>query len=1320
MNSTLLLPTVFSSKMSPKSIPLDLDLKSNTIENILNSIAIYTPSRANAELDLFSIIISDKSTEENQDLQSYYGYSFDQRKNEFNEFMYSMYNTYHGMPDWVSSSGLITNEDMIWTHQIVYDLDYDAYYDKTVLKFDGEGLGNFNNWLQDSALFDFENDGVWDAQEKWDTVVSTYQVSDPATYGNGYYFLSQTKTYIHEFWEDLTGDGIFNLMTRNYSYTSLKKGVPNYREFYMDGAWNRVNYFQNDITPDSWTSLTRGILRQYDLDEDGVFEYVEQREDRFQNDQNLDPFEDEDLIFETFTKWTTDETGSIQVEQGNTLVTDLTFILIGPDPIDGWNSGNGFYENNITGQFVVVRNVPVTFDPRPDVSSWKRTANNGVIAWYDSNSDGYYEIAFIFTYQSFQEKIAIAVYLSKSGRQEVYTDPKQFKESGDTVIASHWLSGKYGYSDMWDVGWDLALEDHNQLLASNDFWVQTIMDTVGIALIMFAVALAPFSFGASLVITTALFLAFQYLVRPMMMDIFTDLGWLKRDRSHVLGGTDESGCKETLWDYVMEAGDNLLTDFSAWGVKPIPSYVEQAFFTDVEPFYQDLHQWQFLPETPVEQRHPDQDVYVEFEVPTLWAPTADNEIAALDLFQALSNGAVFATQYAELQYLGIEKGIPTYGDILAKQSRHRRVMHEFFFRDGPWGTEHLWLTNDATKDFKTLNKIQEPLNQLAQLSQAKFTFLEYTTNSLGQPQLTATLKSFMNYSDPVVYEIDYMQMCMITKYRSAYEAGQKYNPTIFYTMLAIQAVQTAIGIMAGYAGAALQATSAGAMSFGTALKSVMTQSGTKSAFWSFIKEMFEEMVWENLVSEAAQFFGASEAFAEQLGELIGMDGVMTSIKHPGSIITSIRTMVKNMQAMHQYVFSSQSHTTTKSSERVSVFTRMRALYVSYRAASLVDAAMMTKMQESMTNAAANAKSGGQLNVVEKLDIISSILGTKAKHYDNHQRPMAQLRQLIRQQLLTKFIEQGANVAEDIRAVLKDPTLRALKGLGQGKDGVTRFEFIELQRKGEKVDIYEDGSVVINDDKKNPMQLEEYLLKAGIKSFSQLFTKFDSFTMIDPKVKSKVTTKTVAPKPTTRIVQKGTTEYNQIEQRFKETIPPDTLNVRLSDGKSGEQKYVFGKIDIQFNGQNERFKNQVQPRRMNNLKTYLRGFGTQYSSVLTDLDFLWVNGDEGLAPSALRGKNFGRSTSTNARSQAFHMESIVASRFTLKLMNAQGVSNPNQVDGTGYELTMLLTRSPCQNPIDTNCFEGIPYMFPKGTIVYAVFPLKDGSGFTILKYVCVGP
>jgi len=161
----------------------------------------------------------------------------------------------------------------------------------------------------------------------------------------------------------------------------------------------------------------------------------------------------------------------------------LEFVVAGPEDLSKWKGiDDGSIQDVVKGNFVVVEGNEVLVDTRFDTSGISYKSEAGVVAWYDANLDGYYELGFIFTAKSWTDKIAVAVYLSKNGSQRIYTNQSEFLTSNDELVAAHWLSkdcAKYlPRTDIWNIGYQNSLTEFRKYIQSDIYRNNLIADGV--------------------------------------------------------------------------------------------------------------------------------------------------------------------------------------------------------------------------------------------------------------------------------------------------------------------------------------------------------------------------------------------------------------------------------------------------------------------------------------------------------------------------------------------------------------------------------------------------------------------------------------------------------------------------------------------------------------------------------------------------------------------------------------------------------------------------------------------------------------------------
>ncbi len=222
-------------------------------------------------------------------------------------------------------------------------------------------------------------------------------------------------------------------------------------------------------------------------------------------------------------------------------------------------------------------------------------------------------------------------------------------------------------------------------------------------------------------------------------------------------------------------------------------------------------------------------------------------------YQALCEEA-----YEETIYATLLKGPGSY------LARDRRLLHEYFWREPTWteapeGSDYL--PYDPTWDDPQMTIANDQLTEYA-VSQRH---LQYFTDTSGRPFLMATESEGLNYSDPIAYEVDYAQFCMLSTYYYYYDVASKYNFKIMTRQALDQAFTVAVGVII-----------AGAVNFDHGVS-------VGTATWQIAKkipsELLQEMVTELAISSVAKLLGVSDPIAEQLGESLAEGGVVSNMRN---------------------------------------------------------------------------------------------------------------------------------------------------------------------------------------------------------------------------------------------------------------------------------------------------------------------------------------------------------------------------------------------------------------------------------------------------------
>jgi len=196
-------------------------------------------------------------------------------------------------------------------------------------------------------------------------------------------------------------------------------------------------------------------------------------------------------------------------------------------------------------------------------------------------------------------------------------------------------------------------------------------------------------------------------------------------------------------------------------------------------------------------------------------------------------------------------------------AQDRRFIHEFFWRMPTW--DEVPEGSDYVPYDPAWLEIQVPQMSTAETVLSTHTdqsknALQYFTDFNGRPYLMASESAGLNYSDPIAYEVDYNQFCMLSQYYYYYDAASTYHPRILARKALTQAMTVAAGvIISGY------------MNWN--FKNKILQ-GTWEILKTAPSAILDEMVTEVIISSTAKFLGISEPIAEQLGETLSEGNVL--------------------------------------------------------------------------------------------------------------------------------------------------------------------------------------------------------------------------------------------------------------------------------------------------------------------------------------------------------------------------------------------------------------------------------------------------------------
>lgn len=950
----LLYPTTFTGKTSPIFEIIDIGLIEDfeKIESIfIEGSEGWTDSQyaemygSNLYLNSFSIIETN-STDDITIVENKYSYDFDEYQRNLHRSLTEWYSPASLVNDWQDMAIADTFVDTpIGLNQLNFDFNGDSFYDLTILEFDGEGIGDFDNNIKDTFSYDFGSDGYYEFQVVFDTQEFSFQVTEPTLYDmeenqwggeSGHYFVSRYKRELIETSFDSDFDGIFDRKEEIF-LSQQSYAVPEYREFII--MENELVAFGNAL----WNAPLVGFKRSVDKDGDGIFEETIERTDKWGNDIFVTEDGYDHMIFESY-----DYINETYSESGNMIARNASFYLMGPDILlldeNGMMQfdfdGNVMYNRtSISGEFIFQFDVKVPIDPRYNSSNLDEGDHSievlpelmcdqhGVVAWY--KGDGSYDTAFIFTEKSWEDNISIAIYKSKSGSHRIETNSIRFQTSGDQLIPLHWLSASYNFSDFMGIAWEDSKEAYMQQLEGfidgqgNSMTASFYLDTLSQAgimtstkLICMALPTGPLTKLLTFGIIMGANTIYQYFIRPSLVATMSEYGiWgmAKPIPEWDPEPEDDEG------DFLVQGWEQLCQDYTDWNSPSAPKYSYQnLIFSNTNLWFQDT-EWR-------DPGEPKPNSYtIDFEVPysnfisdafmafkywyaDWWTENFDPEEVVWndadwvidDWMPDIPNIEEWENYYDvrdwidEIYHDGYD---PVAFDYIGMASKR----YDLLGRTSRLAYNSYWHDFDPIDDPEHDHQMLDIEQRL--LSTQYFRSVALGLDYAGRPMLVPVSEPDKNLDDPIMREIDYLEMCLLSVYWTEFEEYRSQDIGIIAIQLGLGAIQVAVSI--------------GCASFATYMVSPTAYLSQFSSGWDFVKnfgwEIFTETIVEESISAGLHTLGMSSGLADLIGESSGEFSVISAqIDAMGTKTYAITDHTKEMLTRLQNQMSSSAHPITDS------------------------------------------------------------------------------------------------------------------------------------------------------------------------------------------------------------------------------------------------------------------------------------------------------------------------------------------------------------------------------------------------------------------------
>ncbi|NMC08083.1 MAG: hypothetical protein GYA24_22955, partial [Candidatus Lokiarchaeota archaeon] len=216
-----------------------------------------------------------------------------------------------------------------------------------------------------------------------------------------------------------------------------------------------------------------GYEEHHDWDGDGADDFTRQARDVF-DDASWWGGRTYETKTDTIASWRWDTNASRWVRHvtvtttNDLLVEGMTIQVLGLD-------------QNVTADFVIVDGVDVLVDPRASVPGNVRVARNGSLFWFDSNGDGTFEAAYVFTNQTRWKAVpeAVGILLDHDGDNRCDTRAvlAGVDQLADAYVPVSWLSSSAGYKYITEMAYEDAWQDYLESLEDPAMWGRMIADT---------------------------------------------------------------------------------------------------------------------------------------------------------------------------------------------------------------------------------------------------------------------------------------------------------------------------------------------------------------------------------------------------------------------------------------------------------------------------------------------------------------------------------------------------------------------------------------------------------------------------------------------------------------------------------------------------------------------------------------------------------------------------------------------------------------------------------------------------------------------------
>ncbi|WP_371805340.1 hypothetical protein [Candidatus Lokiarchaeum ossiferum] len=530
-----LLPTCWNPSTAPYMESKILN--SMLGESKFDEITIASPN--NQPLKLYSMTILDYNSTDKKITNLLYQYEFNEQSRHDNQVFQKMVNNIL-FSDWEHQGNIeIIHEP--WYEFEARDYNGDFEYDVYIEKFDGEGLGIFDNDIGDVVSYDYNADGIVEYQIMIDETESFFNVTNVQELGdptgddghNEYFYVAGSKTKSTMQYYDLNQDGDFDAIFTDYLTINANEVLPSLNvTFVEDGELKEFDWTWNEESP------TAGIKRDYDFDFDGIFEMKADRKDLFPNPA----FSDDFLVnYDQYWEYI-EESIPVYNEEGEFIDTKIVKEI---------NTGNmhtehatiklmGYGGMTLESDFIITEG-PIMDDARE--ASLNSAYYQGIIYWYDSNGDGRYETGFIMTYSSSNYEIptAIGVYYDLDGDMKVAESYKEYSESSDIFVPSYWTEPGENLATIRKIAADDAWEEYLEELSSPEGITMRVIDLISTALI----AAASAAIGAAtcgvlgFVAYAGLQALYDYVLRPYIEETVKTFFEIGRNIDEIARGERE-------------------------------------------------------------------------------------------------------------------------------------------------------------------------------------------------------------------------------------------------------------------------------------------------------------------------------------------------------------------------------------------------------------------------------------------------------------------------------------------------------------------------------------------------------------------------------------------------------------------------------------------------------------------------------------------------------------------------------------------------------------------------------------------------------------